>query len=773
MSQENQKKIAVLGGGMGSLSTVWALTSEPNWQEHYDITVYQLGWRLGGKGASGRSVKPYADNLDQAPNDRVEEHGLHIFFGFYENAFRIMKECYEALEDDGPFKSITDAFKPHNFVVLYNEHNGDWDPWRFDFPKNNLLPWEKNRTTNLWQHVISALKLVYRVWENSEILGTAQPPNPDGCCVDAFFKQTYRNLEALGLVSNTWLAHLSEESMRSSGNSFLEDPQQWMDQMGSIGEQVEKMSQTTAFNSEVVYLHLAKELADSLPENMHYHRKEHCNVLIALIERFMAELEDCWHDKLQISADLRRELIIINYGLASIRAVLGSGVLFEPSLDVLDQYDYGEWLQSYGAWDETLRSPMVRSIYDLTYSYELGDIRLPRMAAGVALRVVINIFFRYKGSVMWKMQAGMGDTIFAPLYTVLKQRGVKFEFFHRVKALHLSADQSSIERIDISRQVTLKPNTTYDPLIRVKDLLCWPSEPRYEQIDPTQADALQANNIDLESFWTPWQDVDPDLTLTARTDDNPDGEFDQVLLGISLAALPFLCEELTQANKTATALAASQKWRDMFAKVKTVTTQGEQLWLKPTLSELGWTMPSAVVTTYTEPLDTYADMTQLLPQENWPGASSPQNLAYFTGVIRDPGIPDADEHTFPAVAQAEFEQKFQAFLDNDIGVLWPDATYPNSPALDESLVVSKYVRINISPTERYVMAAPDSTAYRLEAGGSGFDNLYLTGDWLRNGFNAGAIEPTVISGLQAARAMMAREGRSLTEDIRGEETGWL
>ena len=81
---KQRRKIAVLGGGMGSLSCVYALSSQPGWSERYDITVYQLGWRLGGKGASGRNAKA---------NFRNEEHGLHLLFGFYHNTFKLMREC--------------------------------------------------------------------------------------------------------------------------------------------------------------------------------------------------------------------------------------------------------------------------------------------------------------------------------------------------------------------------------------------------------------------------------------------------------------------------------------------------------------------------------------------------------------------------------------------------------------------------------------------------------------------------------------------------------
>src|SRR6267378_8596684 len=83
------RKIAVLGGGISALAAVFDLTSEKDWRDKYDITVYQLGWRLGGKGASSRNPNY---------NNRIEEHGLHIWLGFYENAFELMRKCYDELK---------------------------------------------------------------------------------------------------------------------------------------------------------------------------------------------------------------------------------------------------------------------------------------------------------------------------------------------------------------------------------------------------------------------------------------------------------------------------------------------------------------------------------------------------------------------------------------------------------------------------------------------------------------------------------------------------
>jgi uncharacterized protein with NAD-binding domain and iron-sulfur cluster len=80
-------KIAIVGGGCAGLTTAFELT-RPEQQGKYDVTVYQMGWQLGGKGASGRG-----------PNGRIEEHGLHVWMGFYENAFRLICDCYDELQD--------------------------------------------------------------------------------------------------------------------------------------------------------------------------------------------------------------------------------------------------------------------------------------------------------------------------------------------------------------------------------------------------------------------------------------------------------------------------------------------------------------------------------------------------------------------------------------------------------------------------------------------------------------------------------------------------
>ena len=48
------RKILVLGGGLGSISAAHELTKTPELRQRNQVTVLQMGWRLGGKGASGR-----------------------------------------------------------------------------------------------------------------------------------------------------------------------------------------------------------------------------------------------------------------------------------------------------------------------------------------------------------------------------------------------------------------------------------------------------------------------------------------------------------------------------------------------------------------------------------------------------------------------------------------------------------------------------------------------------------------------------------------------
>src|SRR5262249_5475563 len=161
------------------------------------------------------------------------------------------------------------------------------------------------------------------------------------------------------------------------------------------------------------------------------------------------------------------------------------------------------WLRRHGANDLLTNSALVRGLYDLVFAFENGDPERRCFAAGTAMRSTMSIVFEYRGAIFWKMQAGSGDTVFAPFYEVLEKSGVRFEFFQEAESLELSDDGQTIRAIRMGRQVWLRdhrehPEREYSPLVDVKGLPCWPSEPLYDQIDEAQAKELVARGIDLE-----------------------------------------------------------------------------------------------------------------------------------------------------------------------------------------------------------------------------------------------------------------------------------
>src|SRR5262249_32304979 len=91
------------------------------------------GWRLGGKCASGRNL---------AAGGRIEEHGLHVWFGFYDNAFRMARSVYEELARpaDHPIATLEQAFEGCDELVLCDRQRDGWQAFRVTFPHNDMQP---------------------------------------------------------------------------------------------------------------------------------------------------------------------------------------------------------------------------------------------------------------------------------------------------------------------------------------------------------------------------------------------------------------------------------------------------------------------------------------------------------------------------------------------------------------------------------------------------------------------------------------------------------
>ena len=365
---------------------------------------------------------------------------------------------------------------------------------------------------------------------------------------------------------------------------------------------------------------------------------------------------------------------------------------------------------------------------------------------------------------MWKMQADMGDTIFTPIYKVFDhykpsadQGGITFKFFHKLTNVELAPDKKSVNRLHFDVQAKVKDDKPYDPFVIVNKIPCWPNEPLYDQL--VNGDELKKYN--LESYWTPWKGKP--LALEHGKD------YDIVLLGTPVATLPYLCSELIDANP---------KWLRMLEKLQTTQTQAYQLWLKPTLKELGWNDPSPVSTSYVEPVDTWAYLSPLIIRETWPPGFEPGNIAYFCGVLKDATvIPPPSVHSFPAEQHQRVKEHLTDYANNNTGLLWPKATNPANPkGLDFNVLIdlknrqgqarldSQFWRANIDPSERYTLTNVDSSRFRLDTDQTkDFGNLYIVGDWIQNNFNYGCIECCAMSGILAARAITGEAIRMSAE----------
>ena len=103
-------------------------------------------------------------------------------------------------------------------------------------------------------------------------------------------------------------------------------------------------------------------------------------------------------------------------------------------------------------------------------------------------------------------------------------------------------------------------------------------------------------------------------------------------------------------------------------------------------------------------------------------------------------------------------------MNGELGAYWPHAVTPAGYRWDFLLAPAEvqgqarfdyqYWRANVDPSERYVQSVAGSSRYRLTTDGSVCRNLYLTGDWIDNGFNMGCVESATLSGLQTARALL-------------------
>lgn len=691
VSESKPIRVAVIGGGCAAMAAAFEL-SRPEHEGRYEVTVHQVGFRLGGKGASGRG-----------PADRIEEHGFHIWMGWYENAFRLMRECYDELDRDPTTCRIaewTDAFHPDREVGVMEDDGGKWTPWAGAFPPQPGQPGDpidRYRPFTVVDYLVRAssllrhLLLLAQQADASERLPACPattPPTPQELTDNLRRALRYGGLlTAAALIE--WLRTL--ETIVSGLNVYGNWP-------------ALRILDLVASSAQAV---LAASIGDD--------------------------------------AELKRVWACFDIVLAGMRGCVRQGLAFDPrGFEAIDDQDCREWLMMHGAAKESVDSAFVRGLHDLAFAYAEAHPDRPSISAAQAMRGAIRVLWTYRGALFYKMQAGMGDVVFAPLHEVLSRRGVRFEFFHRLENVCLGDDDQGahVAALEFDVQARVKGGGEFQPLIDVDGLPCWPSGP-----DLSQLEGADFSDWDFESHWDDRR-VDT-LKLKAGED------FDLVVLGVGLGAIPHVCSELLERD---------QRWRDLCEKVKTVATQSVQLWMRDSMEELGWPGDRVNMTSFVKPFETWADMTHLVKEEKYPARV--RSIAYLASAIATGEAPPRSDRNYPERERLRVRGHAIDFLSRDVGAMWRRATDENGfrwgsllstegdeRREDESAIDTQYVRVNVNPSDRYVLSVPGSARFRISPLDDTYDNLTVCGDWTDCSFNGGCVEAAVMSGLLAAHAI--------------------
>jgi hypothetical protein len=306
--------------------------------------------------------------------------------------------------------------------------------------------------------------------------------------------------------------------------------------------------------------------------------------------------------------------------LAVVRGSLLEGLLVaEDGFDAIAHRDCRRWLMDHGASKDSVNSAFVRGLHDLALAYENGVPDPDHMAFSAAegLRGAFRAFFNYRGAFFWKMQAGMGDVVFAPFYEVLRRRGVRFEFFHRLRNVrvtrepdtqpggqpHVSALEFYVQADVIDGQEYRRPVDVRVAVLAVHGL---------SQLTM----GLPRRQGQFESHWE-------DHSVRRKTA-RPRGlrlRRPRYRVGSAPLRMPRTHEN-------------SKRWREMVANVKTVATQAVQIWMNEDMETLGWNNPRlSSLSAFVDPFGTWADMTHLIAHEGFQSGDGVRGVLYACGQL--------------------------------------------------------------------------------------------------------------------------------------------
>lgn len=723
-----RRHVVVLGAGPAACAAAFYLARQ---KERFRVSMYTRGWRMGGKCAAGR-------NPDAA--DRIEEHGLHAFVGFYENAFRTVREVYDVAgiplevgtppydyaRGEGPFAG---AFVGAADVGVMDRWKGQWRYFATPQTFNGKVP-------------------------GGVPAGGEDHPHGYGPTILGTLGRVVTDLRALLQGRDDPAARL-EQHVREQ-----EEGSRWKTLFAEVEAVIGWEARIDRLLRQLVdYLErlAVNEIEEGIERGGPLFRG--LSVLLGLVR---SGLKLAYRDEIDQDPQAWFMWSSLDVFLTVLIGIIDSRTV---DFDELDDLDFREWLLEHGLDPRNRDVSVIVEVYETLFANSSDPpLQADRLACGVGLRWFLLVALGYRGYPAYEFKYSCPQTLLTPYYLALRELGVEIHFFHEVTDLCVEGegDARRLTGIRLRKQATVKKGpSAYDPFLRPqppgnpRELPAWPSRPSYEQL--VEGEQLRQQGVNLEDAWSPWPGVE---TVELSQGD----DFDLCVLGIPLGALPQIAEGLVD-PKHATAHPSWKKMVDGMALTQTVSMQ---LWMREPAESLYSGRRRGLLTGFAQPEPSQADFTHLLRWERWPEGDAPKFVAYHTGALAS-GHPleghPFSEHDYPRKALAEWKQTAHGWLAEHYAQMY-DRAAPTFEGFLELLAVppgttaqgldrlwAQYFNIGVQPSDLYVLSQPGTTRLRLGQGESGYANLVLCGDWTRTDLDCGCVEAATQSGMLCSRVI--------------------
>lgn len=693
-------RIAILGGGPGGLSAAYHLARQQ--RDDLEITVYTMGWRVGGKGAAGRNFEH---------SQRIEEHGIHLFGNFYPNTFGVMNEVQDVGYED---------FIPSNLQIMTEWSGRKWHLYPTRYAHVGEEPWESTATVELDTLPDKLVESVKAILDSGWQL------------------RWHRVRRALGIGRDPktlpWppLAPSPGVSLLA----LLIAPA-----VRRLGRQI---SRTSGYTGEA----LPPPPPGAKP------RHPYPPLLRAIMGLF--RLGALCSDRLRYQYQQVDALLAAFHGFVA-------DDLATRGVDAIDGWGHREWLRDHGISDITLNSAVVSAAPSICLQFPQGDsTKSPNMSAASYVTFVLRQVMA-GGNAFHFFRAGTGETVFLPWYRRLVELGVKFEFFHKVT--DVVPDGALIDRVEFDIQAR-GLNGTYEPLCEATDgQVVWDANTPYDKLERGDEMRARGVNLESWwADWDPvgertlarGRDFDHlvmAIPVGAHAYACPSLVAEGPPVGSGNHDWKAMVEGMETIPSQAVQIWLKQDIGSYGMDASYLLYRGERF------AGPSWELPLNLWTDFSD-LIPIEDWQGTVPGTllYWCGPLQDEGMPDFS----QHDFPEIQRKRVQWSAAQQL--RTIGSLLPGASMAWNPRGFDfeqlvcdvdSDELVGEMRLSTQHLRPNIDPNERYVISRPGHLSYRRQAWESGYSNMALAGDWIFTGINIGSFEGAVMSGKLASHALTA------------------